>query len=69
MNVQLKKCHDRPDCKSDEEILKFFRNKFLLLFYNRVRFDQRYYGAESITFETRFHWLRINTQMQQTIPF
>lgn len=34
INIQLKKCHGRTDCKSDAEITAFFRNKYLLLLYN-----------------------------------
>ena len=39
LNIQLIRCTGRPDCKSDEEITAFFRNKFLVLFYNTIRFD------------------------------
>ena len=43
-NVQLKKCTDRPDCKSPEEITQFLRDKWLLVLYNHIRFDSRKYG-------------------------
>ncbi len=33
-NVQFIKCHDRPDCKTPEEITKILRNKFILSVYN-----------------------------------
>ena len=39
LNIQLIKCNSRSDCKSDEEILAFFRNKFLVILYNTIRFD------------------------------
>lgn len=36
LNVQLLKCdpEERDDCKSPEEITKFFRDKFIMIFYN-----------------------------------
>ena len=38
LNVQLIKCNNetRPDldCKTEEEITAFFRNKFIILVYN-----------------------------------
>ena len=44
INIQLKKCHDRPDCKSDSQIKEYFAGKFLALLYNQIRFDSRQYG-------------------------
>ena len=63
------RCHDRPDCKKDEEITKFLKNKFLLLIFNQVRFDSRYFGEEAIIPESKINWVPVNTQIQQTIPF
>ena len=61
-NIQFVKCHDKPGfCKSDEEISEFLRNKYILLFYNQVRFDAKYYGSESIIAESRIKWLNFNT--------
>ena len=34
LNVQLVRCHDRNDCKTDAQITEFFKNKFILLIYN-----------------------------------
>ena len=33
-NIQFKRCVDRPDCKSDEEIAEFLRNKWVMFIYN-----------------------------------
>ena len=30
VSVNLEKCHDRVDCKSDEEITNFIRSKYLI---------------------------------------
>ena len=34
INIQLLKCTDRPDCKSEEEILDYFKGKYLLILNN-----------------------------------
>ena len=34
INVQLRKCRGRPDCKSDEQILEYFSGKYLLILHN-----------------------------------
>ena len=34
LNIQLIKCRNRPDCKSEAEITEALRNKFLLIFFN-----------------------------------
>ena len=39
LNIKLRRCHDRPDCKSEEEITEYFKLKFLILLYNQVLFD------------------------------
>ena len=71
MNIQLLKCKGGTanGCKSDEEINEFFRNKFIFFAFNEIRFDSDKFGIESLVPETRVAWLRINTQMQETIPF
>ena len=68
-NVQLQRCHDRSDCKSEAEIDAYLRNKYLIFFYNQIRFDSRHYGKASIVPESRLNWVQVNTQVQQTIPF
>ena len=48
INIQLVKCNNvtQPgvECKSDEEILNFFRGKYILLLYNENRFNSQFYG-------------------------
>ncbi len=34
-----------------------------------MRFDTRYYDADSIIRESKIIWVPINTQIQQTIPY
>ena len=46
-NVQLKKCvnntedAEAPICKSEKEILEFFKDKFLIILNNQIRLDYR----------------------------
>ena len=74
-NVQLKKCVNNTDeaeapvCKSDEEIIEFFRNKFLIIFSNQIRFDYREIGMDSINMESRIQWININTQTRMSINY
>ena len=69
MNIQLIKCTGREDCKSDAEILKFFRGRYIMLMYNQIRFNKDEFGEERITKESRIAWLKINTQVRQTLGF
>ena len=39
LDIKLVKCHGHSYCKSDEEITNFLKDKFLLLLYNKIRFD------------------------------
>ena len=40
-NVQLVKCTggEANGCKSETEIMAFFRNKWIMMYYNQIRFD------------------------------
>jgi len=71
--VQFIKCnkelHPDIECKSDEEITEFMRDKWILLLYNQIRFDSNYYGEEAIIQESRIMWVPVNSQIQQSLPF
>ena len=73
LNLRLNKCDSSIDtevvCKSDEEILEFFRNKFFFVIKNEKLFDANKYGLESIVEQCSFTWVPINTQVRQSIPF
>ena len=64
--MQLKRCVTTETliCKSDEEITKFFRAKYLLVLKNERRFDENLYGRDSIIAESKIEWLAVNTQAQ-----
>ena len=69
ITVQLKKCHGKVYCKSDEEINKFIRDKYLLMLNNQIRLDSSKYGAESIIMESRITWFRISTMARLEYPY
>ena len=62
INFQLRKCKDKSYCRSDQEILEFFSNKYLVILHNHILFDSTKQGEESIKRESRIKWIRINTQ-------
>ena len=73
MNVQLVLCNKETqpnlECKSEDDIKKFLRNKYVLLLYNQVRFDSNFYGQEAIRRESQIKWITINTQIQMSSPY
>ena len=48
MNIQLRKCTNRLDCKSDRQIKEFFRDKFILLLHNQIFFDDTDFNESSV---------------------
>mmetsp|Transcript_47807 Transcript_47807/g.63164 ORF Transcript_47807/g.63164 Transcript_47807/m.63164 type:complete len:99 (+) Transcript_47807:496-792(+) len=70
-NIQLKKCEGGTanNCKPDNEIIDYFRNKFLLVLTNQARFVSNGYEEARVKKESRLKWLQVNTQVSQTIPF
>ena len=47
IDLQLIKCHDQDYCKSDEEIMQFMKDKWLVLLTNRIRFDPDKFRSEA----------------------
>ena len=45
------------------------KGKYLLLLNNQIRFDQTFYGAESIKMESRIRWISISHKNQLQFPF
>lgn len=62
-NIQFIKCHDRPDCKKEDEIIQFLRNKFIATVYNEITFNANERGAQSLNRASRLVWNPINTQI------
>ena len=63
IRIRVDKCNIKENdrCQSDGEIIRFFRNKYMLLVNNNIRFDDRYFGADSIHSEAMIRWLPVNT--------
>ena len=66
--IQLKKCHNKPYCKSNEEIERFMADKYLLVLNNQIRFDANSYANESIKGESTTGWVKILSKGHRTIP-
>lgn len=69
IQISLKRCSGEAYCKTDEEIDQFLKGKYLLLLNNQVRFDQTFYGEESIKMESRIRWISISFKNQLQFPF
>ena len=69
IQISLKRCSGQAYCKTDEEIDQFLKGKYLLLLNNQIRFDQTFYGAESIKMESRIRWISISHKNQLQFPF
>ena len=59
----LNRCHDKPYCKSKEEIDEFLTGKFLLILTNQIRFDSSKYSEDSIVQESRVDWIRVTPKL------
>ena len=69
LRLRLNKCQGKSYCKSDEEIIKFFRGKYILLYMEEIRFKSGFFGEKSIVKEGRLEWLRIGTLSQLEYPY
>ena len=64
IQIQLKKCVGKTYCKTEEEIMTHFRDKWMVLLYNQKIFNTEEYGKESIQTNSRLDWVPVNTQFQ-----
>lgn len=66
INIRLVRCSesDGVECKPQEEITRFFRNKFLFLLFNERIFDSGKYLTDSIVPKSSIKWFQVNTQQQ-----
>lgn len=58
-------CDGHDYCESKEDILDWLRGKYIVLLYNRRRFDQQSYFDKSVTENSKLQYVRVNTQMRQ----
>ena len=69
--IQFEKCDNktRSTCKSEEEIVKFLMEKYILILQNNLRFDTEKHSEESVVIkESRLIWHPISSQIRQIIP-
>ena len=63
IKLKLKKCHGKEYCKSEKEIEDFFRNKFIFLVYNRIRFDSSKFKEDSIIYESVYKYIPVSFEV------
>ena len=56
-------------CKSDREILKWMRHKYIVLYYNSRRFRIEEYNEGKIVEESRTKYIPFNSQLREDIVF
>ena len=61
---QLERCDPakRRDCKGKEAEQEFLKDKYLIMAYNQMRFDDGTYGSEAVETEQALDWININMQ-------
>ena len=70
----LEKCdpekYTNGKCKSDEEITKWLQRKFVVVYYNQMRFNTRDYAPDDkISREGKLDYIPINTQMREEVVY
>ena len=56
-------CQGHEECKTEEEIRKWLKRKYILLLYNQIRFETEGYFDEAAKKESRVLYFPINTQV------
>ena len=69
MAINYRKCEGRSDCASEQEILQWLRNKYIVILYNQIRFDAGQFFEESAVSESRIVYIPISSQIRQIVPF
>ena len=62
--LHFEKCKDRPDCKSDKEILEWLQRKFIFTLQNEIHFELDDYTENKITSNSKVVWYPINSQLR-----
>ena len=63
------KCEVENECTEQEISRQMFKNNWLQMISNRIRFDSENYGESAILKEVDLSWLPIQTQIQQQVRF
>ena len=62
-------CEGRDECKSEAEIRKWLRGKFIVLLYNRVRFIVDGFNEQTLIRESVLKYIPVSSQTRQIVPF
>ena len=63
---------DEPEnvvCASSEEIDDWLYDKYVLLYYNEVMFNNTGFHDDSIIYQSRLNWIKISNQINRLVPF
>ena len=70
LRVYLELCHgEENSCASENEIVEYMKDKYLLFLTNQIRFDSKEYSEESIVKESRVDWIRVSTKQPFEQPY
>ena len=56
-------------CKSDADIVKWLKRKFILIVYNQRRFRLEKFDSYKVVPESRTAWVPINSQLREEVVF
>ena len=62
-------CEGHEHCKSETEIRKWLRGKFIVLLYNRVRFITDGFYEQTLIRESVLKYIPVSSQTRQIVPF
>ena len=63
--VMFEMCEGRADCKSEEEIRDWLKQKFIVLLYNTVSFDPSGYDQDTLIRESKFHYVPFSSRIRE----
>jgi hypothetical protein len=61
---QLERCDPskRDDCKGKRAEREYLKDKYLVMAYNQMRFNNGVYGSDSVETEQALEWININLE-------
>ena len=68
IGIQFEKCTNRQDCRSENEIDYWLRQKHVTLLTNQVRLDSQFYGEGKLVKESRLTFVQAANQ-NAVVPF
>ena len=59
LSIKIDLCHDQDYCMDSEQARRWFDNRWVNVFVNRIIFDPSKFGEESIIKESYLEWIGI----------